>query len=141
MADTKEMSPVARRSFLARLGAGMGALGAGLAAGQGVASAQTKGGGAFQPARHAQDDWLDELQGKHRVVFDTTSADGIGAALLFANNFFVANQSGYGLGDSDAAVVIVARHNSTPYAYNDRIWTKYGAQLAARTGLNDPRTK
>jgi intracellular sulfur oxidation DsrE/DsrF family protein len=74
-------------------------------------------------------------------VFDTTSAVGVGAALLYANNFFLANQSGYGLSDADAAVVLVARHSSTPYAYNDVIWAKYGAQMAAITGLNDPRTK
>lgn len=81
------------------------------------------------------------MPGKHRFVFDSTTADGIGAVLLYANNFFIANQSGYGLTDADAAVVIVARHNSTPYAYNDVVWAKYGAQITARTGLNDPKTK
>ena len=140
MADKIEMFPVARRSFLARLGAGLGVVGAGLAAGE-IASAQAATGGTFQPARHTQDDWMDQLPGKHRFVFDTTSANGIGAALLYANNFFVASQSGYGLGDGDAAVVIIARHDSTPYAYNDKIWEKYGVPLTARTNLTDPRTK
>ena len=27
--------------------------------------------GRFEPARHARDDWFDQLPGKHRVVFDT----------------------------------------------------------------------
>jgi len=132
---------VARRSFLTRLGAGVTIAGATLAGGDALAQAPASRAGNWQPTRHAQDDWMDQLPGKHRLVFDTTSADGIGAALLYANNFFVANQSGYGLADADAAVVIVVRHNSTPYAYNDVIWAKYGAQMAARTGLNDPGTK
>ena len=140
MADKGAMS--ARRSFLARLGAGLGVVGAGLAAGVEVASGQTKGGGgAFQPARHTPDDWLDELPGKHRLVFDTTSTDSVAMTLLYANNFFVGNQNGYGLGDADTAVVIVVRHNSTPFAYNDSIWAKYGATIAARTSLVDPKTK
>src|SRR5262245_16206202 len=105
--------PKARRSFLAKLGAG--AAGAALIGGQ--PHAQGVGGGPFRPTKHAQDDWLDGLVGGHRFVLDTTSAGGFGAALLYANNFFTASQSGYGLKDADAAVVIVARHFSTPYAY------------------------
>jgi len=63
-------------------------------------------------------------------VFDTTTPQGFASALQFANNYFVANQSGYGLKDSDLAVVIVARHHSTQYAYNNTIWTKYPGELA-----------
>ena len=134
-------SPVARRSFLARLGAGMTVFGATLAAGESIAAAQGTAAGGWQPSRHAQDDWLDQVPGKHRFVFDTTSPAAFGAALLYANNFFVANQSGYGLGNPDAAVVIVARHNSTPFAYTDAIWAKYGTTLAQHTGFDDPKTK
>jgi hypothetical protein len=131
---------VARRSFLNRLGAGVTVAGGALAADV-LAQTPASRGGSWEPARHAQDDWMDQLPGKHRLVFDTTSADGIGAALRYADNFFVASKSGYGLEDADAAVIIVARHNSTPYAYNDIIWARYGVQMAARTGLNDPKTK
>jgi intracellular sulfur oxidation DsrE/DsrF family protein len=134
-------SQVARRSFLARLGAGMTVAGATLAAGAAPAQAQSSGSGRWQPTRHVQDDWMDQVQGKHRFLFDTTSAAGFGAALLYANNFFVANESGYGLKDPDAAVIIVARHFATPFAYKDAIWAKYGATLTGVTSLNDPKTK
>ena len=77
----------------------------------------------------------------HRFVFDTTTAEGFDAALLYATNYFTANQSGYGLGDADLAVVIVARHNSTPFAYTDSMWAKYGAPLSERRGVTDPSTK
>lgn len=138
----KDSSPVARRSFLSRLGLGMTAAGATL--GSGLLAAQTPAspsGGRWQSARHAQDDWLDQVPGQHRFVFDTTSPDGFGGALLYANNFFLANQTGYGLGNTDLAVVIVARHNSTQFAYNDAMWAKYGAVLGQRAGVTDPQTK
>ena len=140
MSDNRT-SPVARRSFLARLGAGMTVAGATLAAGPSPAQAQSAGGGRWQPARHAQDDWMDQIPGKHRFVFDTTSPAGFGAALLYANNYFVANESGYGLKDPDAAVIIVARHFSTPFAYKDAIWAKYGTTMATAINFEDPKTK
>jgi intracellular sulfur oxidation DsrE/DsrF family protein len=136
----RDSSPVARRSFLSRLGLGMTAFGATF--GQSVASAQTPAAGSrWQPGRHAQDDWLDQLPGQHRFVFDTTTFQGLGGAMLFANNFFVANQNGYGLGNADLAVVLVVRHMSTPFAYNDAMWAKYGTIMAQREKVTDPQTE
>lgn len=97
--------------------------------------------GRWQPAHHEQDDWLDQLPGVHRFVFDTTNPAGFANALLYANNYFTASRSGYGLNDADLAVVIVARHDSTPFAYNDSMWAKYGKSLAERDGFVDPSTK
>ena len=119
----------------------MTALGATLAVGESAPAAQAAGGGGWQPTRHTQDDWLDQVPGKHRFVFDTTTPAGIGAALLYANNFFLANQNGYGLANTDAAVVIVARHFSTPFAYTDAIWAKYGSVRTERSNFDDPKTK
>jgi intracellular sulfur oxidation DsrE/DsrF family protein len=132
-------SLMARRSFLTRLGAGMGVVGA-AAAGAPAAMAQS-GDAAFRPARHSQDDWYDKIPGVHRFIFDTASTDGISWALQFAGNFYTANADAYGLKDSDLAVVIVARHKSTPWAYNDAMWAKYGKQLSDQTEFTDPKTK
>ena len=88
-----------------------------------------------------QDDWFDQLPGQHRFVFDTTTPDGAGSAVLYANNYFLANRSGYNLQDSDLAVVIVMRHNSTPFAYNDSIWAKYGTPISGQANFTDPKTK
>jgi len=135
-------SAVARRSFLSRLGVGLTGFGATLGARVVTAQAQTPAsGGRWQPRRHPQDDWLDQVPGEHRFVFDTTTPDGFGGALLYANNFFLANQSGYGLGNADLAVVIVVRHNSTQFAYNDAMWAKYGSVLGQRAKVTDPQTK
>ena len=136
-------TPVARRSFLTRLGAGISVAGASLVAGVPLAAAQSSTGaaGRFQAARHTQDDWMDQVPGKHRLVFDTMEAPGFGAALLYSNNFYVASESGYGLKDPDTAVIIIARHFATPFAYKDAMWMKYGAMLTGVTKLNDPKTK
>lgn len=123
----------ARRLFLSWVGAGAIAASA-------TATAQAPAGGnrPWQPARHPQDDWLDQLAGSHRFVVDTTTPAGFEKALLYVGNYFAANGSGYGLSDADLAVVIVARHDSTPFAYTDNMWAKYGPSLALRSGFVDP---
>jgi intracellular sulfur oxidation DsrE/DsrF family protein len=131
--------PPDRRSFLTRLNTGF----ASFAAMTGLAMAQKKptAGANWEPARHEKDDWMDELSSKHRVVFDTTTPEGFGDALAFASNFMHVNRSEYGLQSGDVAVVIVARHRSAPFGYNDAMWAKYGMALAARSKVDDPKTK
>src|SRR5579862_1052577 len=115
-----------RRSFLTRLNAGAASLAA-MAFG-GVAMAQVKSTATprWEPARHEKDDWFDQIPGKHRLVFDTTAWEGLADGILFANNFIRVNQTDYSLPSSDLAVVIVVRHRSTPFGYNDAMWAKYG---------------
>jgi len=130
-----------RRSFLSRLAAGVAIVGGTVFRSQ-PAAAQSSGAPSWRPARHTQDDWLDQIPGSHRFIIDTTSAQGLGSALLYANNFFVANQQGYGLGNADAAVVIVLRHNSTGFAYTDAMWAKYSTAIGEAAGnFDDPKTK
>lgn len=89
------------------------------------------------PARHAQDEWFDQAPLKHRVVFDTWMADRFGEALGFAGNWVRINKDAYQLTDADLAVIIVARHGSTPFAYNEAMWTKYGKIFAANMSTTD----
>jgi len=51
------------------------------------------------------------------------------------------NRTEYGLQNSDLAVIIVMRHRSTGFAYNDAIWAKYGVQMSKRANFVDPKTK
>ena len=88
-------SPVARRSFLTRFGVGMTVLGSGLAAGTEVANAQSAS--SFRPARHAQDDWMDNDE-QRRGGLSTYAAmlqkypdPGLGASLtILASDVAVA---------------------------------------------------
>jgi len=130
-----------RRRFLARLGGGGTALVATVGGGAGILQSQSATAARWQPERHKADDWLDTVPGTHRLMFDTTMPDGFGFALLYASNYFIANKDGYGLQDSELAVVIVARHFSTPFAFNDAMWKKYGASISRLTGFTDPKTR
>ena len=130
-----------RRSFLSRIAAGAAIAGGTVFRSQ-PAAAQSTSAAPWRPARHPQDDWFDQIPGSHRFIIDTTSPSGLGSALLYANNFFVANQQGYGLGNADAAVVIVLRHNSTGFAFSDAMWAKYSTAMGEAAGnFDDPKTK
>lgn len=138
---------VVRRSFLTRLGAGVAAFASAMAVvprealAQGDAPPSRGPGDPFVPERHVQDDWFDAVPGKHRFFFDTISPDGAGAAITFASNYYAANKGAYGLEANELAVVICLRHYSTPFAFNDEIWSKYGAIFSDRIGFIDPKTK
>ena len=94
----------------------------------------------FEPARHPQDDWFDQVPGRHRVCFDTWLAAKFDEAVAFAGNYIRANASGYGLDAHDLAVVIVVRHRTAPFAFNDAIWAKYGKTFSERQSFVDPKT-
>jgi intracellular sulfur oxidation DsrE/DsrF family protein len=130
-----------RRSFLTSLNAGAASLAAlalsGVARAQGKSAATSR----WEPARHEKDDWFDQLPGKHRLVFDTISFEHVANATLFAGNFIRVNQADYGLQSNELAVVIVVRHRSTPFGYNDAMWAKYGAAISARAKVEDPKSK
>ena len=128
----------ARRSVMS----GLGVAAVGIALGSKSLVAQTAGGGGrFQPTRHQQDGWLDAVAGKHRTFIDASTPRGAGEAILYANNLYEANKSGYALGESDVVVVACMRHFATPFAYNDTIWKKYGKTLGMMIEFTDPKTK
>jgi hypothetical protein len=131
---------LARRSFFSKLGFGLVG-GAAVGGTSSPVQAQSSEGGRYQPARHAQDDWFDQIPGTHRYVVDAPNPEGFGDALAFLNNYFNTNQGDYGLKDGDLAVVLIARHLSTAFAYNDAIWAKYGKPIAERNNFLDPKTK
>ncbi len=126
-----------RRSFLTGLKAGI----AGLAIGGAVKGQSKSAGARWEPARHDKDDWLETPGAKHRLIFDTTTAEGFSEAVLFAGNYIHVNNTDYGLQNSDLAIVIVARHHSTSFGYNDAMWQKYGISMAKHSEFADPRTK
>jgi hypothetical protein len=126
-----------RRSFITNIGAA----GAAALTGASRLQAQSSRVLAWRPTREAKDDWLDRIPGKHRMLFDSSMPESFASALVFAGNYYIANKDGYGLKDADLAVVIVARHFSTPFAFTDAIWAKYGATINRLSGITDPVTK
>jgi intracellular sulfur oxidation DsrE/DsrF family protein len=135
------MASKSRRSFLSNLGVAASAAGATFAAGSAGVHAQTPGDGHWQAARHPQDDWFDQLPGKHRFFFDTTTPDRLEDAIQFSGNYYSANKGAYSLENADLAVIVGMRHRSAPFAFNDAMWAKYGPTLAKRAEFVDPKTK
>jgi hypothetical protein len=126
-----------RRSMLSGFGAALAAFVLRPTSAQAQSSA---GAQPFQPARHAQDEWMDTLPGRHRTVIDCAAATAAGTGVFYANNIFTANRNGYQLADRDVAVIVVLRHDATTFAYNDAMWAKYGSVLANLGQITDPKT-
>lgn len=135
-----DVFPVARRSFLSRLGAGLAAVGAVVGIDTSTVMAQGPSDGRWQPARHGEDDWFDKVAGKHRMILDAVSAKGVGDALHFASNIFTTSKSGYGLESADLAVVICLRHGATAFAFNDAMWAKYSVPMSSHAKFTDPKS-
>jgi len=131
-----------RRLFLTRLGLGAGVIGASVVgATAAMASPAADAGSTFKPARHDQDAWYDQIPGQHRFLIDTDNGEAISWGMRFAGNYFNSNVNAYGLKDSDLAVIIVARHRSTSFAYNSAMWSKYGKYFSEQAEFVDPKTK
>jgi hypothetical protein len=130
-----------RRSLIV----GMGAAAAGFSIGASAACAQTPPAASesttgFVPARHEQDEWMNALPGQHRVFVDSATARGGAEALLYANNLYNAQENAYSGSPADFAMVVCFRHLSTPFGYNDDVWSRYGEAFQGLMDFSDPDT-
>lgn len=109
--------------------AGLGSVAAAGALGTQTAGAQ---GAAFTPALHPEDAWLSAIPGRHRIILDVTSPEHVPDAIRFVGNLYTGHKSGYGVEESDLAIVVCFRHSATPYGYGDGIWSKHGKLIDAK---------
>ncbi len=121
-------SEIDRRGFLARM--------AGAAAGAGVSIAAASG--AVRAAEGGPDDWVAEVKGTHRALFDFPQHKN-GFPLLhilnYLNTYAAAYKTAAGQVGAVGTFYSVGTQASISLAFNDTIWRKY--QLGAYTGLND----
>lgn len=129
--SSDSMDSKARRRFLT--GVGAVATGATLAATARAAETNM----TYTPARHSKDEWLD-VPSTHRAFIDSATTNGGMTALNYANNILLAHAEDYQGSESDYAMVVCFRHQSTPFGYNDAMWAKYGEFFAMSLGLKDP---
>jgi intracellular sulfur oxidation DsrE/DsrF family protein len=116
-----------RRSIIAGLGA-VAAFGA-----LGVRSAEVQASSeSFAPMLHAQDEWMSAMKGNHRMVLDVTSPAGVPDAIRFAGNLLTGHKNGWGVEESEVAVLVCLRHGATPFGFTDAIWSKYGKTIDAK---------
>jgi intracellular sulfur oxidation DsrE/DsrF family protein len=118
-----------RRAMIAGLGAmaAAGTFAARPAEAQGVSS------DSFTPTLHSQDEWMSAMKGQHRIVLDVTSPTGVPDAIRFAGNLLTGHKNGWGVEESDVAVLVCFRHGATPFGYTDAIWSKYGKTIDPKT--------
>lgn len=119
-----------------QLMSGLGVTAAAVALGSNTTARAQGAPAPFQPARHAQDDWMDTLPGKHRIILDMTSPEALPEGIRFAGNLFAGHKNGYKLEENEVAIIMVLRHSATAYGYTDAIWSKYGRSLGG--GNTDP---
>jgi intracellular sulfur oxidation DsrE/DsrF family protein len=124
------------------IGAGVVVAAAGMAA---ACSSRAKGEGEaaarWEPTPENLDSWLDKPGTRHRMVFDSLTGEGGADALDFANNFIHVNETDYGLKPEQLGVVVIFRHMSTPYGYNQAVWAKYGKGFAEKMKLSGDSAK
>ena len=72
--SNKNNGIIDRRSVLTGIGI------AAAAAAGGASTAQAAGSG-FEPTRHAEDVWLDQMEGGHRAFLDSSTPDGGAVAM------------------------------------------------------------
>ena len=70
------------------------------------------------------DAWFKQLKGKkHSIVFDATRPHEI-MPFVWPRIFLLTNAA-TGSTEKDCGVVVVLRHDAIPYAFEDRLWSKY----------------
>ena len=117
-----------RRGFLGTLAAGAAAVGMASFASPFKLQAQTQPKDQRkkeigQPMSQA-DAWMNKIKGKHRMVFDATRPHEL---MPFAwPKVFLLTNAKTGTPASDCGVVVVLRHDAIPYAFESRIWEKFG---------------
>ena len=119
--------PKTRRSFLGQM---FGAAAA--------ASVSISGTGAVAAQESGPDDWIQEVRGTHRCLFDFPQHKN-GMPLLHILNYLNTYTAAYKTGPGEVGAVgtfySVGSQASIPLAFNDAIWAKY--ELGVYTGLKD----
>lgn len=128
--NNKKQTP--RREFLGNMAAGAAALGM-----LSIPSSVKAVPSMLQQTTHEADDLFKKLKGKHRVVFDATKPHEI-YPFAWPRVFLLTNMA-TGTPEKDNSVVVVLRHAAIPYAFEDRLWTKY--QFGEMFKADDPATK
>jgi len=141
MEDNLETKQTPRRGFLGMLATGAAAMGLATITSPFSLNAQqqkdpSKMGGAPAAPKNEADAWFDKVKGRHRVVYDATHPHEI---FPFAwPKVFLLTNAATGSPESDCGVVVVLRHEAIGYAFQDKMWEKYGFAELFKAGDHGP---
>jgi intracellular sulfur oxidation DsrE/DsrF family protein len=131
--ETKNSETSHRRQFLGTIASGVAAFGLSNIVSPLSGHAENK----FFNASNDPGEWLKQIKGKHRIVFDVPHPNEI---FPFAwPRIFLATNAATGTPEKDCSIVVVLRHTAIPYAMEDRLWTKYNFGEVFKA--EDPKTK
>src|ERR1700730_17197741 len=115
-----------RRAFIGRIIGGAAAL------------SFTSSGQRAEAQQAGPDDWIKEVKGTHRCLFDFPQHKN-GMPLLHILNYLNTYSAAYKVGPGQAGAVGtfygMGNQSSIPFAFNDAMWAKY--QLGEYTALKD----
>jgi intracellular sulfur oxidation DsrE/DsrF family protein len=107
-----------------------------------AASVSIVGGGSVDAQESGPDDWIKEVKGTHRCLFDFPQHKN-GMPLLhilnYLNTYAVAYKVGPGQAGAVGTFYGIGTQSSIPFAFNDAMWAKY--QLGEYTALKDAAGK
>jgi intracellular sulfur oxidation DsrE/DsrF family protein len=130
MNSKKQTSP--RRAFLGNIAAGAAAIGL-MSIPESIKSAPKL---FSQSTLDDADEWFNKVKGKHRIVFDFSENKGL---MTFAwPKVFLLTNAATGTPEEDCGVVVVLRHEAIPYAFEDRLWSKYKFEENFKLGSLGP---
>lgn len=119
--DSSSVPSSARRSFLGRVIGGAMALTA-LGATPRLLGASERADGADNA--HPGDDWMRDLKGKHRTVFDMSSHKN-GKPLQQAKNYLDAWRDAFKVPERDVNLVFGIHGEAIPLVLTDALWARY----------------
>lgn len=136
-------SSTPRRDFLGQMAVSALAL-AGTACAAPAAAIQTASTAPTPAApsggRQAQswdDSWTTRLTAKHKAVFDSPDVEeNTTLGLLQGQRYIQGMRDALNAGPNDVQLVLVVRHKSIPFAFNDAMWEKYkiGEEIKVKQG-------
>lgn len=127
---TQQNAPTARRGFLGRLLGGTAALA--------LLGATPRNALADEMDDAPGDDWMKDLKGKHRTVFDM-SAHKNGKPLTQAKNLLDAWRDAFKVPESDVNLVIGVHGDAIPVVLTDALWARF--RIGEQYEVTDAGTK
>ncbi|MEO7647805.1 MAG: hypothetical protein ABIV11_06160 [Gemmatimonadaceae bacterium] len=131
-----------RREFVGRIATAAVAVGVGAAAAPARLDAEgikaMRVATAPGPAIDPDNRWLEGIKGSHAQIFDMPAPNG-GFPLLHVRNYMHSYASAFGQRYPHVLAIVGLYGFSTPLAFNDAMWAKYG--FGAATGVNERVSK
>ena len=134
MAKNDLKSTTDRRKFIGSIASGAAAMGLATLTPSLNLHAEENNSSTINP--DDPDAWFNQIQGKHRMVFDATRPHEI---FPFAwPKVYLLTNAATGTPEKESSAVVVLRHSAIAFAFEDRLWAKYNFEKLFKVEAIDP---